>query len=84
MATKIVIEVVGGVVQEVYCDDPAVAVVLVDWDTEECEPDEGTVLVEDGLGYENLARAVTFPTTPLQQLPVETRAAVEARIGHQG
>jgi hypothetical protein len=34
MATKIVIEINGGVVQEVYSDDPAVTVVVVDWDTE--------------------------------------------------
>jgi hypothetical protein len=33
---KIIIEVNGGVVQEVYCDDPAVAVVLVDWDNKDC------------------------------------------------
>jgi hypothetical protein len=35
MDAKIVIEVSGGVVQEVYSDDPSVNVVLIDWDNDE-------------------------------------------------
>lgn len=35
MTAKIVIEVSGGVVQEVYSSDPSVNVVLIDWDNDE-------------------------------------------------
>lgn len=37
--TDLVVEVRGGVVQEVYCDDPKIRVVLVGWD--ELEPRAG-------------------------------------------
>jgi hypothetical protein len=78
MAAKIVIEVNGGVVQEVYFNDPNVAVVIVDWDTGGCEPEEDTYVVEDDLGNEHRVRAVEVPTTPMNLLPRETRAAVDA------
>jgi hypothetical protein len=77
MAITIIIEVRGGVVQEVYCDDPEVAVVLVDWDTGG-EPEEDTYVVEDDLGNEHRAQAVNVPTTPMNLLPHETQSAVEA------
>lgn len=78
MATKIVIEVNGGVVQEVYSDDPAVTVIIVDWDTEGSESDDSNHVVEDDVGNEHLAHAAVVEPTPIHMLPVETRAAVEA------
>ena len=76
---RIVIEVSGGMVQEVYCDDPNVAVVLVDWDTESCSgDDQGIVTVRDNDDQEHLVHAVEFPTTPTNQMPHETHAAVES------
>ena len=77
MAAKIVIEVNGGVVQEVYSDDP-VTVVVVDWDTEGSEPGGSNYLVMDDMGYEHLAHAAIVKPTPTDMLPVETKAAVEA------
>ena len=76
---KIVIEVRGGLVQEIYCNDPEVAVVLVDWDTEGCSGDErGIVVVRDNHGQERLAHVVEFPVIPMDQMPHETQAAVES------
>ena len=77
MATKIVIEINGGVVQEVYSDDP-VTVVVVDWDTEGSEPGGSNYVVEDDMGNEHLAHAAVVKPTPIHMLPVETKAAVEA------
>lgn len=78
MAAKIVIEVNGGVVQEVYSNDPNVTVVIVDWDTEGAEPGNGNHGVKDELGNEYLAHAVTVELTPIYMLPLETQAAVKA------
>jgi hypothetical protein len=78
MAVKIVVEVNGGVVQEIYSDDPVVTVVVVDWDTEGSVPDRNTHVVLDELDNEFLAHAVVFEVTPMEMLPLETRAATEA------
>lgn len=78
MAAKIVVEVNGGVVQEIYSDDPAVTVVVVDWDTEGNVADHNTHVVLDELDNEFLAHAVVVEVTPLEMLPLETRAAAEA------
>ena len=76
---KIVIEVRGGLVQEVYCDDPEMAIVLVDWGAEGCSGDEpGIVTVRDSHGREHLVHVVEFPVIPMNQLPHETQAAVES------
>ncbi len=76
---KIIIEVRGGVVQEVYCDDPEVAVVLVDWDSEGCsEEEKGIVIVHDENRQEYLVHAAEFSTTPMKQMSRETKAAFEA------
>lgn len=78
MAAKIVVEINGGVVQEVYSDDLAITVVVVDWDTEGSEPGNGNYVVEDEMGNEHLAHAAIAKPTPVEMLPTETRAAVEA------
>jgi hypothetical protein len=78
MAAKIVVEINGGCVQEVYSDDPAVTVVVVDWDTDGSEPGDGNYFVEDDLGNEHLAHTAVFEPTPVELLPIETRAAVDA------
>jgi hypothetical protein len=59
-----IIEVSGGVVQEVYCDTKSVRVIKVDWDAGESPGDAfvaGTMLVQ-----------------PMSVLPEETREAVVA------
>jgi hypothetical protein len=60
--TDLVVEVRGGVVQEVYCDDPRIRVVLVDWDEIE--------------GPEPAAKAgVAWGScVPISRLPDDTRA----------
>ena len=78
MATKIVIEVSGGMVQAVYCDAPEVTVVLVDWDTDGGEPSNGTHFVRDKFGTKHLVLSVEFPKSPMDVMPQETRAAVDA------
>ncbi len=70
--TRVIVEVRGGVVQEIYVDDPAVEVVLIDWDTEGCDPAEvGLVTVDD-----DFVRAVLYPTTPSTEMPPDTAEAV--------
>jgi hypothetical protein len=39
MATRIVISLNGGIVQDVFCTDPSAEVMLIDWDTQECDED---------------------------------------------
>jgi hypothetical protein len=69
---RVIVEVQGGMVQSVYADDPTTEVVLVDWDTEGCDPErEGLVSVEG-----DLVTAVVFSTTPTQDMPPETTEAV--------
>lgn len=84
MARKIVIEINGGVVQEVYSDDPAVTVVVVDWDTEGSEPSNDNHVVTDEMGHEHLAHAAVIEPTPVDMLPVETKAVVEAALASSG
>jgi hypothetical protein len=62
----LVIEVSGGVVQEVYTDDEQVRVILVDWDAGESPGDKFT--------------GGPFPTTSLSKAPSDTKYAVAALI----
>lgn len=75
MAIQIVIEVNGGMSCEVYCDDPSLEVVLIDWDTTGFElgdhfihevEDEQTVLV-----------VPEYPTTRTGKLSDQTLAALQ-------
>ena len=59
----IVIEVLGGVIHEVYSDDPETKVVVVDWDNEEPKG-EGVV-------------AGDYPTTPLSDAAPDLRREAE-------
>jgi hypothetical protein len=59
---KIIIEIRGGVLVAVYAQDPAIEVLLVDWDDD----------VEAG----STRVSVPFPVDALDQMPAETKAAV--------
>ena len=48
--TRIVLNVSGGVVQDVFCSDPQADVVLVDWDTDGCDPDTPGLVEVAGSG----------------------------------
>ena len=73
MRNQIVVEVLGGIVVEVYADDPETHVTLIDWD---CD-DESPCLATDEEGREYSGVAIEFPTTLLDSMPVETRQAFE-------
>jgi len=77
---KIVLNMSGGLVQEVFASDPAITVALVDWDTEGCDPsDNGMVEIPDERGGTQLAHVAECPVEPLEQLAgTETEAALKA------
>ena len=70
--SRVIVEVRGGMVQEVYSDDPAIKVFLVDWDTEGCAPDDEDIVAVEG----DLVRVVNFPTTIVEEMPPETDEAL--------
>ena len=79
-APKIVLNISGGVLQDVFGSDPAITVALVDWDTEGSDPSEnGIVEIPDGRGGTQLANVAECPVRPLEQLAgTETDAALKA------
>jgi len=76
---KVVLNISGGVLQDVFSSDPAISVVLADWDTEGCSPtDMGIVEVPADRGTQ-LANVAEYPVLPLTDLVgTETEAAMKA------
>jgi hypothetical protein len=76
----IILNISGGVLQDVFGSDPAITVALVDWDTEGCDPsDNGIIEIPDGRGGTQLANVAEYPVQPLEQLTgTETEAALKA------
>jgi hypothetical protein len=70
----------GGVLQDVFGSDPAIAVTRADWDTEGSDPSEhGVVEIPDGRGGTQLAAVAEYPVLPLTDLMgTETEAALKA------
>jgi len=70
----------GGVLQEVFCDDPRAKIIKVDWDTEGCVPAEkGIVEITDHCGILQLAAVAEYPMLPLKDLTeTDTLAALKA------
>ncbi len=78
MANRIVIEVSGGCYCEVYTDDPALEVVLVDWDTSGFEPGDKFVhAVVEGEAERLVLVVPGYPTTNPGKMPDDTRRALE-------
>jgi hypothetical protein len=78
---NVVLNVSGGVVQDVYVDDPdSIEVVLIDWDTEGCAVGENDSLVEVEAADGALANAVVYPTAPLDKMPADVKEAVEKAL----
>jgi hypothetical protein len=79
-APKVVLNISGGVLQDVFSSEPTITVVLVDWDTEGCDPTEnGIVEILDGHGGTQLAAVAEYPVSPLEQLAdTDTEAALQA------
>ena len=79
-APKVVLNLSGGVLQDVFGSDPAIAVALVDWDVEGCSPSDNNIVeLPDVRGGTQLASVVEYPVWPLEQLAgTETEAALKA------
>jgi len=77
---KVVLNISGGVLQDVFGSNPAVDVVLVDWDVEGCDSSEqGIVEIPDGHGRTQLAAVAEYPVWPLERLVgTDTAAALQA------
>jgi len=66
-AQMIVLSISGGVLQDVFSSDPAISVVLADWDTDGCtSSEEGVVEIPDGRGGTQLAAVAEYPVAPPQ------------------
>jgi len=79
-AGKIVLNISGGVLQDVFSSDPAMTAMLVDWDTEGCDSSDGGITeIPDGRGGTQPAHVAEYPVCPLEELAgTETEAALKA------
>ena len=79
-STRIVLNVHGGVVQELYCSDPDADVRLVDWDVEESDPDApGIVEIDTGGDRTQFAYVGALPAHPLTDLAgTDVEQAIQA------
>ncbi len=79
-ATQIVINVHGGVVQEVFVADPSTEVILVDWDVDDADAhDPQVVTTRLGENLTQRAFVVRVPGRPTDDLVgTEVAAAIEA------
>ena len=80
LPAKFVLNISGGVLQDVFSSDSAATVMLCDWDTEGSGPaDEGIVEISDGREGTRLAAVARCPVLPLADLAgTETDAALKA------
>jgi len=79
-APQIVLNMAGGLIQDVYSSDPAITVTVVDWDIDGCDPtDDRIVRITDRQGRTQFA-AVTSPhVCSLSELAgSDTAAALQA------
>src|SRR4051812_27590317 len=79
----IVIEVSGGLVQQVYSSEQRVQVVGIDFDAQDCTPDDGVLTVADRTGREYSCFASQWRPLSTAKLPVETREAVRLTLGRR-
>jgi hypothetical protein len=79
-APKVVLNISGGVLQDVFGSDSAITVVRVDWDTEGCSPsDDGIVEIPDEHSGTQFADVAEYPVLPLEELiGTETETAIRA------
>jgi len=80
--TTIILNVSGGVVQDVFCSAPEAEVILVDWDTEGCDPAvDGTVEITYEHGRTQQAEILRLNASPLKNLSgTDVQRALE-RVG---
>lgn len=78
----VVLDIVGGVLQEVHASDTTICVVNVDWDCDGCEPGEGGVVeVTDANGRRQMAAVAEYPVATLSALAGTDTAAALAAAG---
>jgi hypothetical protein len=77
---RMVLNIHGGVLQDVYCDHPRAKIILVDWDTEAIDAtEEDVVEIADSRGDGRLAAVTAYPVAPLADLAgTDTLAALQA------
>ena len=77
--TQIVINVSGGIVQDIFCSDPAAEAIVVDWDIETWIPDEpGIVAVRNNLDRARLVHVARREVQALLELAgTEAELAIE-------
>jgi len=77
----VVVEVSGGVVQQVYASDRRVDVLTIDYDADGATADDGALTVWDSQGDECRCFAARWRPLVTARLPAETRQAVEQTLG---
>jgi len=79
-APKVVLNISGGVLQDVFGSDPTITVVRVDWDTEGCSPSDNRIVeITDGHGHTQLADVAEYNVSSLEELAgTDTEAALNA------
>jgi hypothetical protein len=77
---RVVLDLFGGVLQDVFASDPAIAVTLVDWDQQGSSPSEpGIVELPDPRGGTRLAAVMDLPVFSLERLiGTDVEAALKA------
>ena len=76
---EIVINVHGGVVQDVYCSDPQADVIVVDWDADPSSTDEPGVVQIAAAHGRHAACVGRYPVQPLRELAgSDVEQAIEA------
>ena len=64
----IIVEVHGGVVQNVYCSIPNAKAIIVDWDADGCFPGEDGVVEIELRGRTQVASVGEMPLSPLEEM----------------
>jgi hypothetical protein len=66
---RTVVSICGGIIQDIYCSDPHARIVVIDWDTEGCEPSvNGIVEMREPSGRNIYVYVADFHTQPMNNL----------------
>jgi hypothetical protein len=81
---QIVVSVQGGVVQDVFCSADEAELIMVDWDTDGCDPsDRDVARLAEPDGDERLAFVSKCLTEPLETLAgTDVEAAIQYAQAH--
>ena len=79
----VVVEVSGGVVQQVYASNSRIDVLTVDYDADQTTANDGALTVWDSQGDQCRCFAAHWRPLLTARLPVETRQAVEQTLSQR-